>query len=464
MPNEREKIIIEYIDSNSCNPNYLQLIVNSNPSKELPFSDKTKLKAKKRYEKQIKELFNGNTGYNYGVDITFSASQQEEIMLQKNKGVLHFSYGTSWIKDNLDYATILNNFIYLFGFTDLQFRCQWCHKKSQLGVFESHLGIRGKNEYFKGIHFEIMNMKSILEVISYSDELLRSDIELEKVIEWFFIKYLKDEFDVHDYTFSIPSKQASYTERCKLMVIELERVLKQFKLYVEESVIDRELLQISSKQIKFEHIPSMINRKYLYSIGEECQTLMHLLFSNQSSICYTEEFKSKYDTFYELLKNECVFKLDFFEYQIPSIEYLIEKNMLNCGKDEQLTLNIERTALLKDLYYNEVSRTDYVSRYLESFDEQEQNEMFAFGESLFSKPEQEYLNYMLNNSEFSNGLALRNNYLHGTNSTDKEINRQDYYQILKILIFTIIKINEEFCFVDDLRKKQLQKKEEDKNV
>lgn len=464
MPNEREKIIIDYIESNACNPNYLQLIINSNPSKELSFRDKTKLKAKKRYEQKIKELFDDNTGYNYGVDITFLSSQQEEISAEKSNGILHFSYDTSWIKSNLDYPTLLNNFIYLFGITDLQFRCQWCHKQSQLGVFESHLGIRGKNEYFKGIQFEIMNMKSLAEVIGYSDELFRNDIELEKGIEWFFIEYLKDEFDVTDYTFSIPSKQVSYAERCKLMVIELERVLKQFKLYVEEGAIDKELLQISSKQVKYEYVPSMIKNKYLYPIKKECQVLMQLLFSNQSCVCYTEKFGSKYGTFYELIKNESVFKLDFFEHQIPSIEYLIEKNMLNCGKDEQLTLNTERTSLLKDLYYNEVSRTDYVSRYLDSFDEQEQNEMFTFGESLFSKPEQEYLNYMLNNSEFSNGLSLRNNYLHGTNSTDEEINRQDYYQILKIIIFTIIKINEEFCFVDDLKKKQLQKKEDDENV
>lgn len=81
--------------------------------------------------------------------------------------------------------------------------------------------------------------------------------------------------------------------------------------------------------------------------------------------------------------------------------------------------------------------------------------MFTFGETLFSKPEQEYLNYMLNNSEFSNGQALRNRYLHGTNPIDDETNQKDYYQILKIFIFTIIKINEEFCFVDDLKKKQL---------
>lgn len=277
-PIEREKIIIDYIVSKSVNPNYLQLIVNSNPSKELPFSDKTKLKAKRRYEKQIEELFKDSTGYNYGVDVTFSASQQEETMVEKSNGILHFSYGTSWIKNNLDYPTLLNNFIYLFGFTDLQFRCQWCHKKAQLGVFESHVGIHGKSEYFKGIHFEIMNMKSVVDVIGYSDELLRNNIELKKVIEWFFIKYLMDELNITDYTFSVPSKQVSYAERCKLMVIELERILKQFKLYVEEGTIDKELLQISSKQVKFENVPSMIKNKYLYPIEKECRTLMQLLF------------------------------------------------------------------------------------------------------------------------------------------------------------------------------------------
>lgn len=93
---------------------------------------------------------------------------------------------------------------------------------------------------------------------------------------------------------------------------------------------------------------------------------------------------------------------------------------------------MERVALLKDLYYNEVSRADSMRKYLDAFNKQEQCEMFTFGETLFSKPEQEYLNFMLNNSEFSNGQALRNSYLHGTNPTDDEINRNDYYQILKI--------------------------------
>lgn len=430
-------------------------MINSNPSKELPFSDRTKLKAKKKHEQITKEFFERSPGYDYGVCVTFSSDCQEKFREEKDKRVFHFFYDSNWIKENLDYPTILNNFMYLFEVVDLQFRCIWCHKKSQSSFFECYFGVHGKKEYSKEIYFDVVDMKSLMDIIGYSKQLSKNDIELEKVIEWFFTDYLKDEFGVKDYTFSIPSRQVSYAEKCKLLVVELERILKQFKLYVEEGSIDKELLQISSKQIKYEYIPSMIKNKYLYPVKNVCSPLMNLLFSDQSKVFYTEKFKSKYNTLYELIKHENLLKSDFFDYQIPSIEYLVEKNILNCGKGTQITLNADKAALLKDLYYNEVSRTDYVQKYLEAFNEQEQSEMFTFGETLFSKPEQEYLNYMLNNSEFSNGQALRNRYLHGTNPIDDETNQKDYYQILKIFIFTIIKINEEFCFVDDLKKKQL---------
>ena len=381
----------------------------------MPFSDRTKLKAKKKHKQMIKKIFEHSIRYAYGVCVTFSPDQQKKFREEKDKGILHFFYDSNWIKENLDYPTILNNFIYLFEAVDLQFRCKWCHKKAQLSFFGRFIDFHGIKQYSKGTYFDVVDMKSIVDIIGYSKQLSKNDIELEKVIEWFFTDYLKDEFGVKDYTFSIPSRQVSYVEKCKLLVVELERILKQFKLYVEEGSIDKELLQISSKQIKYEYIPSMIKNKYLYPVKNVCSPLMNLLFSDQSKVLYTEKFKSKYNTLYELIKHENLLKSDFFDSQIPSIEYLVEKNILNCGKGAQITLNADKAALLKDLYYNEVSRTDYVQKYLEAFDEQEQSEMFTIGETLFSKPEQEYLNYMLNNSEFSNGQALRNSYLHGTN-------------------------------------------------
>ena len=66
--------------------------------------------------------------------------------------------------------------------------------------------------------------------------------------------------------------------------------------------------------------------------------------------------------------------------------------------------------------------------------------------TLFSKPEQDYLNYALNKSEFSNGLDLRNKYSHDTCSLEESQQRQDYMELLKIMVLIVIKINEEFCW------------------
>lgn len=67
------------------------------------------------------------------------------------------------------------------------------------------------------------------------------------------------------------------------------------------------------------------------------------------------------------------------------------------------------------------------------------------GSSLFSEPEQDYLNYMLNKSAFSNGLDLRNKYSHSTYPSDEQTQLTDYVELLKIMILVIGKINEEFC-------------------
>ena len=70
---------------------------------------------------------------------------------------------------------------------------------------------------------------------------------------------------------------------------------------------------------------------------------------------------------------------------------------------------------------------------------------------MFSKPEQDYLNYCLNKSEFINSLDLRNMYGHGTQPFGNEnIHHSNYIRFLKLFILIIIKINDELCIKDEL--------------
>ena len=77
-----------------------------------------------------------------------------------------------------------------------------------------------------------------------------------------------------------------------------------------------------------------------------------------------------------------------------------------------------------------------------------------FENRLFSVLEQDYLNYMLNKSQYSNGLDLRNKYLHSTYPIDENQNRYDYILLMKILILIVLKINHEFCLWDEIKKQQ----------
>ena len=73
--------------------------------------------------------------------------------------------------------------------------------------------------------------------------------------------------------------------------------------------------------------------------------------------------------------------------------------------------------------------------------------------SLLSESEWEYFDYVLNKSEFSNGLDLRNRYIHDTNSLDKRRQQNDYIVLLKMFVILVIKINEEFCLQYKISKK-----------
>lgn len=57
--------------------------------------------------------------------------------------------------------------------------------------------------------------------------------------------------------------------------------------------------------------------------------------------------------------------------------------------------------------------------------------------------ERRYLNYYLNQKEFSNGLDLRNKYLHGTNSSSEDGQNNDYLILLKLIILVIYKIKDD---------------------
>jgi hypothetical protein len=77
------------------------------------------------------------------------------------------------------------------------------------------------------------------------------------------------------------------------------------------------------------------------------------------------------------------------------------------------------------------------------------NEMLADGRlnaknALFSDPEMDYLNFLLNNSTFDNSWSIRNNYQHGIPNYDSPNHYEfDNHIALLVLLNHVVKINDE---------------------
>jgi hypothetical protein len=174
---------------------------------------------------------------------------------------------------------------------------------------------------------------------------------------------------------------------------------------------------------------------------------MFLLYSDQSLLTYTEKTKGKYDELPKMLLSEDIVFTDYNDHQLEEINWLINRGALFLDHTGHIKPNVTRILLLKDFYHSEVYCYSYAQSTKDHIKELEERKEIDIESTLFSRPEQEYLNYMLNNSKYGNGPALRNNYVHGTYSLSESKHEEDYMELLKIMVLIIIKINEEFCLM-----------------
>ena len=146
---------------------------------------------------------------------------------------------------------------------------------------------------------------------------------------------------------------------------------------------------------------------------------------------------------------------DYPDYCISQIKWLIERNYLKLDGEKYIVFSDNSLVMvLRDLYFNEViSYWKYPKPVRKIMDELEKNKVVKFESSLFSRPEQDYINYFLNKSQFNNGLDLRNKYSHTQplSDADEKQHEQNYMMFLRLFIITVIKINDDFCTLDNIK-------------
>ncbi len=450
---EKETIISNYLDSSEVNYNYIGLIQNAKNRNDFKISDKTRLKAKRLHRSETEKFFADKGGKKYGVSISFpeNATKIKDGYVDENL-IAHYSFSLDFIKQNNDPYLLFRNFKVLFEYIDIYNRINLLRKNSQMSVFERIMGVHSQNEYRGGTAFSLSEMTSYAQIFGYNKVLTELNISLENILHFVFTSAFQEKYNfASNARFSIPTATNSNFEKVILLAPQFESILKQFKLYVEDKAIDFELLQISSAPSTIKDIPSLNKNKYIYfnEGNKEMLGCSNLFFSDQTLLAYVEPFKDKqYHTFFELLENEEIVKFsNYEEHQKPQLQYLIDKGFILIDSNDIIQItNVERLLIFKDLHENEFASYHRYPLDMQTEVQKMVNENIVFFDSsLFSKSEQSYFNYFLNKSEFTNGLDLRNSYLHGTQANPDEIQKHEYsyFTYLKLLFLTMLKIEDD---------------------
>ena len=451
-------IISVYLAGEKVDINNLSRVINMRYTKKFPIDDRIRLKAKQRYDEESQKLLGEN-----GISVFFSTNQIDEIKKKRNGKKFEISYSTKWLSEHLDYQTILNNFIYIFQFVDVpQVRFLHVSKKSEFGVLEKNFLIsKSKRIYPRGISFESSNILAQSQINKYYNFLKSENIYLEYVLEWCFTEYLQKEFKCDKITLLFPNKEISYAEKCTIIITTIESLIKQFTLYAVDGKINHDLMLISSGSVSFSKIPSLVKRKYIYSNAEKFDKVASLLFSNQCPFLYVERIydqDKEYSCLMELLLNEEISLYDYDDREQELFDELLKYNLVKVGEDKRVYIgNENKVYILKDLYENEViSKWNYDSKYYGDMQKLLDENLIREESSLFSNLEVNYLNYLLNSSEFVDGFDLRNKYAHGIQQviTDENVHYNNYLIFLRILVLFAIKINDDFCIKERLENKK----------
>lgn len=399
---KRVKLINDYLKGDSVNPNLLQLIINAKYTSELPITPKMK----KCADQRNKEFWENNKSaftYEYGFCVSFGPYENVKNARTEN-GNWILEYDTDWIKNNTDYPTLLNNFIYVFEFTDSQARCTYTSNNSSKGVFSDIFTIRGKGMYKKSTAFDMLESLSDIQMAAYVNQLSKLDIYIEDIIKWFFESYLLEEFSIENFTCNVPKPKDSLLSRCKTLASAIDGVLNKYKMLCDDGEIDMELFRYITDSPRIKDVPSLISSKYCYANSDDIVKEMNLMFSTQNMLGYTERTGSKYETFVQLLLNEPIKKSDCEPFNQEAINWLLDRGVIYLD-DGVLKCNKERTIILRNLYDKGVISLQYMKS-------QMIKELIGKGEisvenTLLTKAEYQYFDYLLNNSEFSDGKRVR---------------------------------------------------------
>lgn len=443
--NDEINLLIEkYLSLEHPNLNTLQLLHLHKDNKDsYKINRKNRVLIEQRLTEENKYVYENSTlHYENTSGIEMVENQDEPIKLSLIKGGHLISVSKDYFYDINSFQDLYIKLNNICSFIDNQGRYCGLYNPLKESALSEAFYNRHKDEYGSQLFYWMDDMLNMIFNFCYSNY-KHHKIYLEQLANSLVNDLLCKHLNIKNMSLNLFwEDNVSYQVKCEHLFNELNSILKQYRIYVEEGVVNKELLKATTDDLKLNDYPSLISNKYIEinKDSKELNNIFYLLFSDQSGLCYIDKNRNERD-FVTLIRKNNLSTDDFPKVYISKLNYLIDLKIIQ--SDEYISIvNENYITLLTDLHENRFINYHTLDNELKDIIDSMKNKKWLIKTSnLFSSYESEYFNYYLNNSIFSNSLALRNNYEHGNTPYLTEDNHKaNYLKGLRILFIIIYKI------------------------
>lgn len=460
---QKEEILERFLEQDDPSLSLVRIIMQSKDVEGLKVSPEIRLKAK-RIEPALAESEFKKASIvsqcQVGFSLTFSKEKNIPPMQCSLDGlVMNLVYSEEYLSQ-LDETQLFNTFVTFFGYLNENGLLTLCYNPREDNFLEIINTEQVSGMYRINDNFRYKNSLGVTQLRMLDDYLHRRGKSIEGLIKSYYESHFREDYGYPSTNLNLPREDDSYINKCRIIAPEMEGLIKSFDLFVDKGAIDSELLQLRMP-LPITLAKSLIHGKHKYAVLVDGKNgiyaPMYFLFSNQSILSFVEPFKnSRYHTLYNLLVHEStVLYSNYEEYQKPKIDYLIENGYLEVTSEGYLNIkNVPKVEVLHKLYKElEISYYHCTPEERVEIDKFVNDGWLKYDEYLLSPNERHFINFYLNNAEYSNGLQLRNKYSHGVtscNQMDKNEHQSAYYYFLMIFVILLLKMDEDMRLYKEL--------------
>lgn len=446
---DKERLISVFVESDTPNLSLLRIIEQAKDSNELRISAETRLKAKRKSVSLYSQMMNSviQMTYSLGIELLNSPDNWCVKLLIGSDNDYKLCYNERIIT-SYDDERLVTMFADHYEYVNEKMELTLPFNYTTDMVLLEHLaGYHSKRDYPVTSAFNFKQQMAVMQMAFHRQYLNRKGKRLENLIEWYYEDVLKNKYGYPSSAIELAVEGAPIVEKIRTLIPLIDKIHKRYDLFVSRGEVDEELLKYY-KGVHHTDTRSILPKKYVYA-KDSCSEIFYpirLLFHQGAMLDKLDpKFEGEHNLFNTIRHTQVRYDM-YNVWQKEQLDYLLGNGLVKIDSQGVLSFGNEaRIAALYDLYKDGVisywNHPDCVRCEIEQMIE---NGLLYVEQELYCKPEKDYLNYLLNDKQFTNGPAIRNEYAHGDEpNVEDSAHEAVYNYLLIVLVCTLLKIQSE---------------------